>query len=162
MVNVVVNDFNLYVNLINAQGGAEQMINKVILIGNTGANPEVRTLDGNIKVSTFTLATSESYKNKSGEKVTDVEWHKIVAWNKLAEIVEKYVSKEDKLFIEGKIKYRSYNDKDGVKKYITEIYADNIKILSPKSDSKSENKNIEIPPPLSNNFNSNPDDDLPY
>ncbi len=108
------------------------MLNKVMLIGNLGRDPEVRYFDSGIAKAQFPIATSETYKDKSGEKVTQTEWHNVVAWRGLAEVVEKYVKKGDKIYIEGKIRTRSYDDKDGVKKYVTEIVADNLQMLSPK------------------------------
>ncbi len=109
-------------------------VNKVILIGNVGKDPEVRHLEGGTSVASFPLATSETYKNKSGEKVTNTEWHNIVAWRGLADVVEKYVKKGSQLFIDGKIRTRSYNDKEGNKKYITEIFAESLRLLGKKSD----------------------------
>lgn len=109
-------------------------VNKVILVGNVGKDPEVRHLDNGTAVGSFTLATSESYKNKTGEKVTNTEWHNIVVWRGLAEIVEKYVKKGQQLYIEGKIINRSWDDKEGVKRYTTEIVAENMVMLGRKSD----------------------------
>lgn len=106
------------------------MVNKVILIGNVGADPEVRYLDGGVAVANLRLATTESYKNKNGEKVEQTEWHNIVLWRGLAEIVEKYVKKGMRLYIEGRIRTRSWDDQNGVKRYTTEIYADNMQMLS--------------------------------
>jgi single-strand DNA-binding protein len=108
------------------------MVNKVFLIGNVGKDPEVRYVENNIPVAKFSLATSESYKNKSGEKVTTTEWHNIVVWRGLAEVAEKYVKKGTPLFIEGKIRSRSWDDKDGNKHYMTEIVADSMKLLGRK------------------------------
>lgn len=108
-------------------------MNKVILIGNVGKDPEVRHLENSKSVCNFSLATSESYKNKRGEKVVDTEWHNVVAWSPLAEIFEKYVNKGSKLMIEGKIKTRSY-ESNGETKYITEIKADNFEFLGGRSD----------------------------
>ncbi|NOZ47965.1 MAG: single-stranded DNA-binding protein [Chlorobi bacterium] len=105
-------------------------INKVILVGNTGKDPEVRHLESGVAVANFTLATSETYKNKSGEKVTNTEWHNIVLWRGLAEIAEKYVKKGTQLYIEGKIRTRSWDDKEGNKRYTTEIVGDNMQLLS--------------------------------
>jgi single-strand DNA-binding protein len=106
-------------------------VNKVILIGNLGKDPEERHFEGGrVKVS-FPLATSETYKNREGEKVETTEWHNIVLWNKLGEIAAKYLHKGDKVFIEGKIRTRSWEDA-GVKKYMTEINADNMTMLSPR------------------------------
>lgn len=107
-------------------------VNKVILIGNVGKDPDVRYVDTNTAVATFTLATTErGYTLANGTKVPDrTEWHNIVLWRGLAEVCEKYVRKGDKLYIEGKIRTRSYDDQKGVKRYITEIYADNMEMLS--------------------------------
>src|SRR5579871_1706299 len=99
-------------------------VNRVILVGRTGKDPEVRYLENNVAVAKFSLATSESYKDKSGNKVESTEWHNIVLWRGLAEVAEKYVRKGSLLYIEGRIKSRSWEDKDGVKKYITEIVGD--------------------------------------
>jgi len=112
------------------------MINKVILVGNVGRDPEVRYLDNGVVIAKFPLATSETYTNKSGEKVTNTEWHNIVLWRKLAEVADKYVKKGGSLYIEGKIRSRSYEDKDGNKKYFTEIIADNMQMLGKKSDDR--------------------------
>src|SRR6056297_2302990 len=122
-------------------------VNKVILVGNVGKDPETRYLEGGTVVSRFPMATSEVYKNRAGEKITNTEWHNIVVWRGLAEIVEKYVKKGSQLYLEGKIRTRSYDDKDGVKKYITEIVADNMQMLGTKqsntNDSRSEEKQPE-------------------
>ena len=110
------------------------MINKVILVGNVGRDPEVRYLDSGVAVAKFPLATSETYTNKSGDRVTNTEWHNIVIWRKLAEVVEKYVHKGQQLYLEGKISNRSYEDKEGIKRYITEVVVDNMQMLGKKSD----------------------------
>jgi single-strand DNA-binding protein len=116
-------------------------VNKVILVGNVGKDPEIRHLDSGVAVASFSLATSDSYKAKNGEKVTTTEWHNIVLWRGLAEVVEKYVKKGSKLFIEGKITSRQY-EKDGVTKYFTEIVANNMVMLDSKpSVGSSENPN---------------------
>ncbi|MGD9558917.1 MAG: single-stranded DNA-binding protein [Mangrovibacterium sp.] len=104
-------------------------VNKVILIGNVGRDPEVRHLDKDVTVANFPLATSESYTAKNGEKVTTTEWHNIVVWRGLAKVVEQYVKKGDKLYVEGRIRTRQWDDKDGNKRYTTEIYADNMEML---------------------------------
>ncbi len=109
-------------------------VNKVILLGNVGKDPDVRHLEGGATVASFPLATSETYKNKSGEKVTTTEWHNVVVWRGLADVAEKYVKKGTQLYIDGRIRTRSYNDKDGNKRYITEIYADTLRLLGKKSD----------------------------
>lgn len=107
-------------------------VNKVILIGNVGRDPEVRYLDSGVAVATFTLATSErAYTLQNGTQVPErTEWHNIVLWRGLAEVAEKYVHKGDKLYIEGKIRTRSYDDQNGVKRYVVEIFADNMEMLS--------------------------------
>jgi single-strand DNA-binding protein len=113
-------------------------VNKVILIGNVGKDPETRHLEGGNTVSKFSLATSEVYKNKDGEKITNTEWHNIVLWKGLAEIAEKYVKKGSQLFIEGRIRTRSYTDQDNNTKYITEIIGDVMQMLGKKSEGGSQ------------------------
>ena len=109
-------------------------VNKVILVGNVGKDPEVRHLDSGVAVANFPLATSESYTSKSGDKVTTTEWHNIVLWRGLADVAEKYVTKGRQLYIEGRIRTRSYDDKDGNKRYITEIYGDVLQLLGSRTD----------------------------
>src|SRR5574344_1834157 len=99
-------------------------LNKVMLIGNVGRDPEVRHLESGVVTASFTLATTERYKDRNGEQKEQTEWHNIVCWRSLAEIAEKYVRKGSSLYVEGKIRNRSYNDKEGNTKYITEILAD--------------------------------------
>lgn len=106
--------------------------NKVILIGNVGKDPEVRHLESGSAVASFTLATTERYKNKNGELQDQTEWHNIVCWRNLAELSEKYIRKGAQIFIEGKIRTRSWNDQSGTKRYTTEIVADNIRLLERK------------------------------
>jgi single-strand DNA-binding protein len=107
--------------------------NKVQLIGNLGQNPEIKTLDGGKKLAKFSIATNESYRNADGEKVTETQWHNLVAWGKLAEIIEKYITKGSEVAVEGKLTYRTYSDKDGVKKYFTEIQVNELLMLGDKS-----------------------------
>jgi single-strand DNA-binding protein len=109
-------------------------VNKVILVGNVGKDPETKYLDENTAVCKFSLATSEVYKNRNGEKVEQTEWHNIVLWRGLAQVAEKYVKKGSQLYIEGRIRNRSYDDKDGIKRYITEIVGDNMQMLGKKQD----------------------------
>ena len=106
--------------------------NKVQLIGNLGNNPEVITLDSGKKLAKFSIATNETYKNGQGEKITDTQWHNVVAWNKTAEIIEKYVTKGSEIAVEGKLVTRSYEDKEGIKKYITEIVVNELLMLGSK------------------------------
>ncbi|MDG1756388.1 MAG: single-stranded DNA-binding protein [Bacteroidia bacterium] len=115
--------------------------NKVQLIGNLGMNPEVKELDGGRKVAKFTLATNEVYKNQKGEKVQDTQWHNIVAWGKTASLMEELLSKGKEVLVEGKLTNRSWDDKEGNKRYITEIVTSDFLILTPKTQSKKE----EIP-----------------
>lgn len=105
-------------------------INKVILVGNVGKDPEIRHLEGGIAVAKFPLATSEIYKTKDGQRVDQTEWHNIVMWRGLAESAEKYLRKGALVYIEGKIRTRSWDDKEGNKKYTTEIVADTMTMLS--------------------------------
>jgi single-strand DNA-binding protein len=109
-------------------------LNKVTLIGNLGKDPEVQTLEGNIKVAKFSLATSESYKDDKGQTHSHTEWHSIVLWRGLAELAEKYTRKGSLVYIEGKNKTRSYDDKQGVKRYVTEIIAEEILLLDKKPE----------------------------
>ena len=106
--------------------------NKVILIGNVGKDPEVRHLETGIAVASFTLATTERYKNRNGELQDQTEWHNIVCWRNLAELSEKYIKKGAQIFVEGKIRTRSWADQTGAKRYTTESVADNIRLLDRK------------------------------
>jgi len=103
--------------------------NKVQLIGNLGNAPEIITLESGKKLAKFSLATNENYKNAKGEKVTDTQWHNIVAWNKTAEIIEKYLEKGNEVAIEGKLTSRSYETKEGDKRYVTEIVCNELLML---------------------------------
>ncbi|MDA0714818.1 MAG: single-stranded DNA-binding protein, partial [Bacteroidetes bacterium] len=96
-------------------------INKVILVGNLGKDPEVRHLEGGSAVANFTLATSENYTDKNGQRVTQTEWHNVVLWRRQAEIAEKYLSKGRQVYIEGKLRTRSWTDRDGNTRYTTEV-----------------------------------------
>ena len=130
-----------------------------MLIGHLGKDPDVRTLDSGTKVCQFTLATAEKgYTLQNGTQVPDrTEWHNIVLWKGLAEVAGKYLDKGDKVFIEGKIRSRSYEDNSKVKRYITEIFADNMEILSTTSKSGSQNNVSGAPLP-----SETPSDDLPF
>lgn len=112
-------------------------LNKVMLIGNVGRDPEVRYLEGNspnAKVATFTLATTERYRDRNGELRENTEWHNIVAWRNTADVVEKFVRKGTQLYIEGRLRTRSWDDQSGNKRYTTEVIADNLQLLGKKSD----------------------------
>ncbi|MGB5500521.1 MAG: single-stranded DNA-binding protein [Maribacter sp.] len=103
--------------------------NKVQLIGNLGNDPEIVNLDGGTKLAKFSIATNETYKNAKGEKVTDTQWHNVVAWGKTAEIVENYLTKGNEVAVEGKLVHRSYENKEGEKRYITEIKCNELLML---------------------------------
>ena len=111
-------------------------VNKVILIGNLGKDPEVRHLENGAAVANFSIATSENYKDrKTGEKVSQTEWHNIVAWRGLAEIAEKYLKKGAKVYIEGKLKTRTWQDKEGNNRYSTEVITDSLTMLGSTGES---------------------------
>ena len=128
-------------------------VNKVILVGNLGRDPEVKYLDSGVAVANFSLATTENYKNKEGERVSQTEWHNIVLWRGLAEVAEKYLKKCSSVYIEGKIKTRKWEDKEGVARYTTEILADNMTMLGgrPSLEKTSEEDLV-----------SDSKDDLPF
>lgn len=107
--------------------------NKVQLIGNLGGKPEIRNIDSGKKLANFSIATNESYRNAKGEKVTETQWHRIVAWGKVAEIAEKYLDKGSEVVVEGKLVTRNYNDKDGIKRYITEVQISELLLLNSKT-----------------------------
>lgn len=108
-------------------------LNKVMLIGNVGKEPEVRYVEQGVAVGSFSMATTErAYTLQNGTQVPErTEWHNIVVWRRLAETVEKYVHKGDKLYVEGQLRTRSYDDRNGVKRYVTEVWADNLEMLTP-------------------------------
>lgn len=109
-------------------------LNKVLLIGNVGKDPEVRHLEGGTSVATITLATTERYKDKTGALKDLTEWHTINAWRQLADLAENYIRKGSQIYVEGRIRTRSYDDQNGVKRYVTEILADSIQLLGRKAD----------------------------
>lgn len=139
------------------------MINRIFLIGNTGRDPEIRTLQSGKKVASFSLATSETYKGQDGQKQTETQWHNVKLWGNLAEIAEKYVKKGQLLYIEGKVVYSSYDDKDGNKRYVTEIIAFSLQMLGKKNEA-SENAPADsiAAPSISDPKDPDPADDLPY
>jgi single-strand DNA-binding protein len=113
-------------------------INKVILVGHLGKDPEIRSLEGGVSVTSFPLATSETY-NKDGRKVEQTEWHNIVMWRGLADMAAKFLQKGKLVYIEGKLRTRSFEDKEGHKKYTTEVVAENFTMLGRKTDFDPEN-----------------------
>lgn len=138
-------------------------VNKVILIGHLGKDPEVRHLENGRAVANFTLATSEVYRNKEGEKVTSTEWHNVVLWTPLAEVAEKYLKKGGQVYIEGKLTTRSYEDKEGVKKYITEVVCREMTLLGkPSGEGSSESSAGSAPAPMASTSHEGELDDLPF
>ena len=124
-------------------------VNKVILIGNLGKDPEVRYLDNGVAVANLSLATSENYKNKDGEKVTQTEWHDIVLWRGLAEVAEKYLKKGSNVYIEGKLRTNKWVDKDENTRYKTEVLADKLTMLGRSQNQEQSSE-------------SSSEDDLPF
>lgn len=112
-------------------------INKVILIGNVGKDPEIKSFEGGNKVANFSLATSEKFKDKNGQKQEKSEWHNIAIWGKLADVVERYVKKGDKIYLEGKLTTRSW-EKDGEKKYMTEVVCNQMTMLGSRQSKQTE------------------------
>lgn len=149
------------------------MVNKVTLIGRVGGDPEVKRLESGVAVAKFSLATSDSYKDKEGNKIEQTEWHRLVIWRGLAEVAEKYVRKGMLVYVEGKITYREYTDKDNQKKHFTEIVVDSLRMVdSPNRSSAGEHQTPttggKLPPeptaiPMGAGLDSNPpSDDLPF
>lgn len=137
------------------------MVNKAILIGRLGKDPEVRYTPDGTMVTNFNLATDEQWKDKSGEKVQKTEWHRIVTFGKLAEICGNYLVKGKLIFVEGRIQTRSWEDKDGVKRFTTEIIASNMQMLDSKAQSKADDSSLEASSASSNNAGT-PTDDVPF
>ena len=127
-------------------------INKVILIGRLGKDPEIRTFENNVKKASFTMATSEYYKDKNGNRVEQTEWHNIICWRNLAEISEKYLNKGKMIYLEGKLRTRSWDDEHGNKRYTTEIEASTFTILSPKGEDSNPGA---VATPMPNQTDSN-------
>ena len=144
---------------IKKKGG--EMVNKAILIGRLGKDPEVRYTPDGAMVTNFNLATDEQWKDKNGEKVQKTEWHRIVAFGKLAEICGNYLVKGKLIFVEGRIQTRSWEDKEGVKRYTTEIVANNMHMLDPKGQNKADESSSDS---MSSNSasSSTPMDDVPF
>lgn len=138
-------------------------VNKVILVGNLGKDPEIRHLDNGVAVANFSLATTESYTNKQGERVNQTEWHNVVLWRGLADIAEKYLKKGNSVYIEGKIVTRKWEDKDSNTRYSTDIVADKMTMLGSKQESTSTAQ-PKITEPINSLDSSNEsnNDDLPF
>lgn len=110
-------------------------VNRVMLIGNLGKDPDVQTLEGNIAVAKFPLATTETFKDRSGKLISQTEWHTVVLWRGLAELAQKYLHKSSLVYIEGRLRTRSWEDKDGHRKFATEVVGDNLIMLDKRMDS---------------------------
>ena len=145
-------------------------VNKVILIGNLGKDPEVRHLENGAAVANFPIATSETYTDRNtGQRVENTDWHDIVVWRGLAEVVEKYVKKGTKVYVEGKLKKRSWQDKEGNTRYTTEVVADELTILTAKNEQRQEGQQApyssqgtpEAPSKVDDIINKE-QDDLPF
>lgn len=123
-------------------------MNKIMLIGNVGKDPEVKYVEQGVAVARLSLATTErGYALPNGTQVPDrTDWHNVILWRRLAEVVEKYVHKGDKLYIEGRVRYTTYDDKRGVRHNMTEIWADNMEMLSPKTQTTTPQSNISAAP----------------
>ena len=139
-------------------------VNKVILLGNLGKDPEIRTLESGTKLARIALATNDYYKNKNGEMIERTEWHTVILWDRRAELAEKYLKRGSQLYVEGRLRSRSWDDKDGIKRYTTEVIADVINLVGgrpsdgsgsapPSNDHPTDPKDADIPPE---------EDDLPF
>ncbi|MBN1339659.1 MAG: single-stranded DNA-binding protein [Bacteroidales bacterium] len=140
-------------------------VNKVILIGNLGRDPEVRTLENGVKMARFSLATTETYKDKSGNRTDRTEWHNVVLWRGLAEVAESYLNKGSRIYLEGRIRYRQWEDKDGNKKYATDIEGENLMMLDGKDTKTVDPGGVESGDAIAGepaNPAENADDDLPF
>ena len=138
-------------------------VNKVILLGNLGKDPEVRHLDNGVAVANFSLATTESYTNKQGDRVNQTEWHNIVLWRGLADIAEKYLKKGNSVYIEGKISTRKWEDKDANVRYSTDIIADKMTMLGTKQgNTTSSISDLVTETPSTDSSEESGNDDLPF
>ncbi len=137
-------------------------VNKVILVGRLGADPEVRYTSNGTAVASFRMATSESWTNKDGQREERTEWHRIVAWRKLAEICGEYLSKGKQVYIEGRLQTREWEDRDGVKRWTTEITAQNMQMLGSPGDQVRTDEPTAPPPPGDREAGVAEDDDIPF
>jgi len=137
-------------------------VNKVILIGRLGADPEVRYSGGGTAVTNFRLATSRTYNNKQGEKVDETEWHRCVAFGRTGEVCGEYLHKGSQVYIEGRIRTRDWEDKDGNKRWTTEILVERMQMLGSKGDRQGQGQSIGGEDPFDKMPDSIPDDDVPF
>jgi single-strand DNA-binding protein len=137
-------------------------VNKVILIGHLGADPEIRYTQGGAPVANLRIATNENWTNKNGQKEERTEWHRVVAWSKLAELAGQYLTKGRQIYIEGRLQTRSWDDKEGNKRYATEIVATNITFLGGTAERKTENASLppDLPAPPADLGGS--EEDIPF
>jgi single-strand DNA-binding protein len=150
---------------VPVEASMSSSVNKVILVGRLGKDPEVKYTQGGTPVARFSLATDETWKDQSGERQQRTEWHNIIAWRKLAEICGQYLNKGRLVYIEGKLQTRSWEDKEGNKRYTTEIVADNMVMLSSKSDDTRTERSASAAAAASNSSSIEPqitDDDIPF
>ncbi|MCX6269040.1 MAG: single-stranded DNA-binding protein [Bacteroidetes bacterium] len=139
-------------------------VNKAILIGNLGRDPEVQNFENGVKKATFTLATTEAYKGKDGEKTTHTEWHNIVMWRGLADVAERFLKKGSTIYVEGRIRKREYEDKEGQKKFIYEILGDSMQMLGggPRKEDSNGSLQTNEMTKVDGPTESTPEDDLPF
>lgn len=137
-------------------------INKVMLIGNLGKDPDVQHLDGNIAVAKFPLATTETFKDRTGKLVSQTEWHTVVLWRGLADLAEKYLHKSSLVYIEGRLRTRSWDDKDGHQKFATEVVGDNLIMLDKRMDGGSSSEGGDEGQGTGDTNSSDPTDSLPF
>jgi single-strand DNA-binding protein len=138
------------------------VVNKVILVGFVGHDPEVRHLDNGLSVANFNMATTERWKDKDGNKQESTEWHRVVVWRGLAEVTEKYVKKGSQLYIDGRLRTRKWTDKNGVDRWVTEIYCDILKLLGKQEGGSGEARFTEQAEVINNEVPPTPEDDLPF
>lgn len=136
-------------------------VNKVTLIGNLGKDPDVQVLDGNIAVAKFPLATTETFKDRAGKLISQTEWHTVVLWRGLAELAQKYLHKGSLVYIEGRLRTRSWDDKDGIRKFATEVVGDNLIMLDKRSDNNTSGHHEGGMDSLRGSENQSPGDTAP-
>lgn len=136
-------------------------INKVILVGHLGKDPDIRYLEGNVSVASFPLATTETY-NKDGKRIEQTEWHNIVMWRGLADVAAKYLTKGRLVYIEGKLRTRSYDDKEGVRRYTTEIVAESFNMLGRRSDFEPQGQSGKAGGADSNKAEASQEEDVDF
>jgi len=137
-------------------------VNKVILIGNLGADPELRYTPAGTAVTTFNIATTDKWKDKDGQPQERTDWHRIVVWDRQAEIAKEYLRKGSSVYIEGRLQTRNYDDKEGVKRYVTEIISQRMQFLGARGAGQASENGISEPPPPPASDSANQDDDLPF